>query len=128
MQPWKVFGIGERVMEAEEQPVEEKLKGKGSGRKKKPVGDAKMRAEASRALGEKSRNIANKLAEMAEGGDLKSLELLYKLSKEPDAQGASQSGPALRRSYAVRFATESEWNGASEKAAQEMSAAAGRAS
>ncbi|HWT65672.1 MAG TPA: hypothetical protein VN151_06125 [Terracidiphilus sp.] len=112
-------------MEAEEQPVAEERKGSGRGRKKKPAGDAKMRAEASRALSEKSTGIADKLAEMAEGGDLKSLELLYKLSKEPDAQGASQSGPALKRSYAVRFATEPEWNGAAaEKAAQEMGTAA----
>ena len=110
-------------MEAEEQPVEGKRKRGGGRSKKVPAGDAKMRAEASRALNEKSGKIANKLAEMAEGGDLKSLELLYKLSKEPDAQGTNSDGPALKRSYAVRFATEPEWQEkVAVKAAQEADA------
>ena len=107
-------------MQADEQPVEEKHSGSGKGHKRKPAGDAKMREEASRALHEKSSEIANKLAKMAEDGDLKSLELLYKLSKKPDEQGSSRAGLAQKRSYAVRFATEPEWHEKStEKAEQE---------
>lgn len=116
-------------MEAEEQPVTGKRKSGGKGSKKKPAGDAKMRAEASRALDEKSGKIANKLAELAEGGDLKSLELLYRLSKETNVEGTGRDGPALKRSYAVRFATEPEWNEkAAVQAAQEVNAATGQAS
>ncbi|MDR3740092.1 MAG: hypothetical protein P4L40_13850 [Terracidiphilus sp.] len=110
-------------MEAEEQPVKKKRQSSRRAPKKESTGDSKMRSEASRALRENGETIANALAKKAADGDLKCIELLYKLSKDTAAQDASSDGPALRRSYAVRFAVEPEWTGdAKEAGAQEMDA------
>ncbi len=73
-----------------------------------------MRSEANRVLKEKGQKIAEKLGDKAAEGDLKSVELLYKLSKDEDGQ---VEGPALTYSIAEKLANEPEWGGKGPRAA-----------
>jgi len=71
-------------------------------------GANKIRSEACRVLTERGQKIVDKLGDKAAEGDLKSVELLYKLSQEGQKQ---ESGSPLTYRLAARLATETEWQG-----------------
>lgn len=77
----------------------------------KASGASRIRSEASRVLKERGQKIAEKLGEKAADGDLKSVELLYRLSRE-DGEPGDGSAPGC--GLAARLATEPEWHSTSE--------------
>jgi hypothetical protein len=76
-------------------------------------GANRIRSEASRVLKERGQKIVEKLGEKAADGDLKSVELLYKLSQEDKKQ---EDGSPLTYKLAARLATEPEWQAEAKSA------------